>query len=153
MEMHSWIISNCRISRKHQDVPWSYTFVFAISLLWYSRNCALKDAAAEAVRLNQNCVQFEIDSIELFRSMLATDQKQVQWKIRPVVRDIQEFLHKIPQKEILHVKRGANLTADWFHRQARKGMSCAAFHQHPPSSLTGIWNKDGVPAPPFLFLK
>ncbi|OMO95354.1 hypothetical protein COLO4_15955 [Corchorus olitorius] len=70
--------------------------------------------------------------------------KETQWRIRP----IREALSSIPSKEIVHVKRGANLAAHWFARKGRKGMSCADFQQHPPSSLSGIWSKDGVPAPP-----
>ncbi|OMO52011.1 reverse transcriptase [Corchorus capsularis] len=111
---------------------------------------ALKEAVSKVAGQALDNVIFETDSIELLRNIKAVNEGSVHWRIRPIVQDIKEALNLIDHKEVAYISRMATLAADWFARQARKGMSCATWREHQPSSLTGIWSKDGVPAPPSL---
>ncbi|OMO51056.1 hypothetical protein CCACVL1_30035 [Corchorus capsularis] len=70
------------------------------------------------------------------------------WKIKPIVTNIHNLLGLIHTAEIRVIKRSANSAADWFARQARPKMSYVELGQHQPSSIVGIWSRDGVGAPP-----
>ena len=100
-----------------------------------------------AIQRKWQRVVFEIDSKEL-QYVLTKNCKMIDWKIRPIVLEIQRMLELIPNWKLNVVKRSANAAADWLAVQTRLGMSMSDWRGHLPFSLVGILNKDGLPAPP-----
>ncbi|OMO67492.1 reverse transcriptase [Corchorus capsularis] len=109
---------------------------------------ALREAVQLAVKSGVQNAVFEIDSAELFTNVQQRIVSKQDWHISHIIQDIQSMLPCLDKSMVRKVSRSANLAADWFAKQSRRKMSCSGWRQFPPSSLVGIWNKDGVSAPP-----
>ncbi|XVE75500.1 hypothetical protein DITRI_Ditri12bG0098400 [Diplodiscus trichospermus] len=60
-----------------------------------------------------------------------------------------KILHtELANKSFRLVSRKANRAADWLAVQARKGLSFCEWQMPLATTLVGIMNKDGLPAPP-----
>ena len=69
-------------------------------------------------------IVMEMDYKELFL-VFTNKYSLIDWKGRPLVRDIQERIKLNPECKIKLIKREANVVADWLTRNAKKkGCAC-----------------------------
>ena len=108
---------------------------------------ALKDGVDLAVEKKFHNVILETDSKEM-QNVLTNKCKVIEWKIRPIVLDIQKQIQLIPGRKVTFVRREANAAANWLAINTRKGMCQPGWLRRLPSVLVEILNKDGLPAPP-----
>ena len=81
--------------------------------------------------------------------MISNKCKMIDWKIRPLVFDIQRMLMIVPNWR-LRVVRSANAAPDWIAVQTRIGVCMSDWILL--FSLVGILNKDGLSAPCFWLM-
>ena len=108
---------------------------------------AFKAGVQMAVEKQWQKVEFEIDYETLHKALTQRGVK-CNWKLVPLIKDIQALLLMVPEKRILLIIRNANKVANWVAAQAIKGMCGKRWLRLPPSSLVFVLNNDGLPAPP-----
>ncbi|OMO84089.1 hypothetical protein COLO4_22232 [Corchorus olitorius] len=72
---------------------------------------ALRDAALLAVQRDYMKVCFEIDSSELLRNITCTRFEHLDWRISPIILDIQSLLHSFENQQVRKINRSANKAA------------------------------------------
>ena len=77
---------------------------------------------------------------------LTKNDKLMDWRIKPIMIDIQKMLRLVPYWRINVVNRSVNAIADWIAVQTRLGMNMSVWNGRLPLSLVGLLNKDGLPA-------
>ena len=119
----------------------------------FRANCALqveamivKKRVSLAIEKRLKRVIVEIDLKELFLT-LNNKCSMLDWRIKPLVVDIQKMLKLIPDCKIELIKRIANAMADWITVNAKKGICMSSWVRHRPSSLVRILDKDGLSTP------
>ena len=108
---------------------------------------AVREGVFLALEKKWQKIEIEIDSRELYNGLIM-NYKQMDWRIKPIVLEIQEMLKLVPCWRFNVVHRSANAAADWIAVQTRLGMNMSVWNGHLPLSLVGILDKDGLPAPP-----
>ena len=89
----------------------------------------------------------EIDSKEL-QFVVSNKSNLIDWRVRPLVLDIQKMLKIVPNWKLMVIRRNANAATYWIAVHTRKGMCMADWIRHRLFSLVGILNKDGLYVPP-----
>ena len=108
---------------------------------------AVKDAINLAIERKFQKICFEMDSKELFLN-LTNKYSSIDWRIRPLVYDIQKLLRLIPDYKVVLITIEANATANWVVRNSRKMMCMSGWDRQLPLSFVKILDKDGLLAPP-----
>ena len=110
---------------------------------------AVKDAVNLAIERKFQKVCFEMDSKELIL-VLTNKCSNIDWKIRPLVLDIQRLLKLISERKMMLISKEANAAANWIAVNSRRGMCMSGWDRHLPSTLVRILNKDGLPCTPIM---
>ena len=71
----------------------------------------------------------------------------IDWRVRPLVLDIQKMLQTVLGSKVMLVRKKANAIPDWVVVNTKKGMCMSGWDRQMPSSLVRIFDKDGVPPP------
>ena len=108
---------------------------------------AIKDVVNLAIERKFQKICFEMDSKELFLN-LTNKYSSIDWRIRPLVYDIQKLLRLLLDYKVVLITREENAATDWVARNSRKGMCMSGWDRQLPLSLVRILDKDGLPAPP-----
>ena len=82
---------------------------------------AVKAGVKSAVEHKYHRVVLERDSLLVHKELTATG-KRGNWKLKPIIRDIQQMLSFIPENTVCLIRRNANKAADWVASQALKSM-------------------------------
>ncbi|OMP05396.1 hypothetical protein COLO4_08881 [Corchorus olitorius] len=109
---------------------------------------AFKEGMKIAKSLQLDKIIVETDCEILYKSFV-NHGKGLDWRIEPVLADINHLVKWFKVVEYRCVKREANMAADWIVVQSRLRMSFADLGRYQPSSLVKILDKDGLPAPHF----
>ncbi|CAL8998931.1 unnamed protein product [Prunus brigantina] len=92
-------------------------------------------------------VSFESDCLEAVKSING-DISRGKWEIYPILSNIRDFLVAFRSCSWTWIRRTANEAADHLAELAKLRMCNEVWADTPPSSLTFILNKDGLPCPP-----
>ncbi|ONH90255.1 hypothetical protein PRUPE_8G042700 [Prunus persica] len=92
-------------------------------------------------------VSFEFDCLEAVKSING-DISRGKWEIYPILSNIRDFLLAFRSCSWTWIRRIANEAADHLAQLAKSRMCNEVWAYRPPSSLTFILNKDGLPCPP-----
>ena len=108
---------------------------------------AIRDAVNLAIERKFQKICLEMDFKELFQN-LTNKYSSIDWRIKPLVYDIQKLLKLIPDYKMVVINRKANAVADWIARNSSKGMCMLNWVKYLPLSLVRILDKDGLSAHP-----
>ncbi|OMO94054.1 reverse transcriptase [Corchorus capsularis] len=107
---------------------------------------AVKTGLKLAKEMRLSNIIVEMDSEVLYKNIVDRGKNR-DWRIGPILADIDHLSTCIDSIKFNFVKRNANLAADWIATRSRTEMSFADLSRYQPSSLVQILNKDGLPAP------
>ncbi|BFG38759.1 hypothetical protein CerSpe_250330 [Prunus speciosa] len=108
---------------------------------------AILEGCKLALHEGLNNVIIESDSREAISSVQGSIARG-RWQLYPLLKTIKQFSSNFHQRQWSWIPRTANLAVDHLDKLSSSRMRSFVWVDRPPSSLTGILNKDGLPCPP-----